>query len=132
MSKTRKAFISGTEMQIPEVNSLQDIISEGYYAVKGFNCPIVVIKLSPFSSQYFGGAQSFTNCNNDQLYFAPTGTYIHNNKYCLIKVSETTSHTYAVKANNYSEARKAENEIQKKFHDQDMELTMEGADDTIE
>lgn len=63
-------------------------------------------------------------------YLDPTWTEPKGNKYCLIRVSQTTSHTYAVKANNYDEAMKAEDEIRERFRNLDMELSIDDCDGT--
>lgn len=60
----------------------------------------------------------------------PTWTEQKGDRYCLIRVSEITSHTYAIKANSYDEAKEAESEIRERFRNLDMELSIDDCDGT--
>lgn len=123
----REALINGETMQIPEVEYLTDIMTEGYYAVKDLHCPILVVLLSDFAMRHFNVLATFTGSNGNVFSYIPTGVYIITSKpkdrYCLIQISEVSSRTYAVKANTEEEVMAASDEIRRKVHNFDIELT---------
>lgn len=130
----RKALINGEKMQIPEVTRLQDITEEGYYAVDGFDCPIVALLFSEFAMKYFYRTCDIFVSNGKKFSFIPTGIYTDlkttGDKYCLIQVSETTSRTYAVKANTEEEADAAYEEIRRKVCSCEIELSIDDCEGT--
>ena len=122
----REALINGETMQIPEVEYLTDITTEGYYAVKDLHCPILVVLLSNFAIKHFNVLATFTSSNGKVFSYIPTGVYITSkpqNRYCLIQISEVFSKTYAVKANTEEKVMAASDEIRRKVHNFDIELT---------
>lgn len=121
----REAFINGETVQVPEVEYLRDITEEGYYAVKGLHCPIMVVLLSDFAKKAF---ESTSFINNGKVFsYFPIGMYTDarstEDRYCLIQISEVYSRTYAVKANTEEEVMAASDEIRRKVHNYDIELT---------
>lgn len=89
---------------------------------------IVAVWKSNAETQFKNISNFFYNKTAPNL--EPTWTEQKSDRYCLIKVYEVTSHTYAVKANNYGEAMKAEDEIREKFRNLDMELSIDDCDGT--
>lgn len=121
----REALINGETIQIPEVEYLRDITEEGYYALKGLHCPILVVLFSDFAMRHFDNFATFTN-DGKKFSYIPVGIFSDRkigDRYCLIQISEVSSRTYAVKANTEEEVMAASDEIRRKVRNYDIELT---------
>lgn len=74
----RKANVMNWAIEIPAVNTLEDIAEDGIYAVNGFDRPVSVEKVTEYGKEALSGQVGgfFTGADGVSRYYMETGKYM--------------------------------------------------------
>lgn len=73
-----KAYIMNLEIDLPVVNTLEDIAEDGLYAVNGFEHPIAAEKVTEYGKEALSGQVGgfFTGADGVSRYYMETGKFM--------------------------------------------------------